>query len=630
MNLYLQMPQIVSNRKRIITATTISGNTLDLTGYPYIPAFDGESYVANGRAISKLDGYQFTRTYFAPSNTVNYGSNDILAYLPEGVIRLGYYIDGVAQTNFFNYLPVNEPFAHLEFNGNFGGATIPRALVEPLNRHFYTVINSDAYNGGSKLYNVKTFGIASSTYIHLYSVYIDGSLGGYVLGTSNNQAEAISTSLTFTPSNVEYIGEGIVISEIDFTGEMDAPTNNSPYNPGGTSGPAGGGGNFGRDEPSDDVSGGISNGSSDPDSSDSGIYTRYVLTIPELRRVGNRLFNQTLLGQLETMGLSLLYASPMESIISLMSYPFDVEQFVEPGGTRSSLMWWGNATFLSDSEFKVLEKSSGQIDWGTINISEFWGSFLDYSPFTKMELYLPWGTGFVPIDPNECTPGTLQVVTNVELDKGTYVHNVISTVNRNGVQKKLVIGSYSGVCAKQIPLTSLDMSGKATQLATLAIAAASTVSVSASGISGYATQAGTPFQQVHHAATAKMLNSGAGGTTLDTTLNVASSLSREDIPRLATQTAMALASPAHMNRNGAFTSSAAGMGVQYPYLVISRPSQSVPTNYGHHYGYPSNIYTQLSMLSGYTEIGSIHLDGIICTEDEKDELLRTLKGGVIF
>ena len=93
--------------------------------------------------------------------------------------------------------------------------------------------------------------------------------------------------------------------------------------------------------------------------------------------------------------------------------------------------------------------------------------------------------------------------------------------------------------------------------------------------------------------------------------------------------AAATRTPSHVQRSGSFSGSSAGLGVQFPYLILSRPTQSVPAQYGHHYGYPSNIYASLSNLRGYTEVGEIHLTGFVANDAELNEIDSLLKGGVI-
>ena len=85
-----------------------------------------------------------------------------------------------------------------------------------------------------------------------------------------------------------------------------------------------------------------------------------------------------------------------------------------------------------------------------------------------------------------------------------------------------------------------------------------------------------------------------------------------------------------ISRSGSIGGSTGCMGIFTPYLIIHRPIQSLAGGFRHFKGYPSNITTNLGTVSGYTEIESIHLDGIKCTESERDEIRALLYNGVIF
>ena len=65
------------------------------------------------------------------------------------------------------------------------------------------------------------------------------------------------------------------------------------------------------------------------------------------------------------------------------------------------------------------------------------------------------------------------------------------------------------------------------------------------------------------------------------------------------------------------------------YAVIRRQVLSYPYDYGEQYGYPLNKYCKLKDLCGFTQVGSIHLSNIECTNDELDEIEKLLKEGVI-
>ena len=84
-----------------------------------------------------------------------------------------------------------------------------------------------------------------------------------------------------------------------------------------------------------------------------------------------------------------------------------------------------------------------------------------------------------------------------------------------------------------------------------------------------------------------------------------------------------------ISRSGNISGNGGFCGVQTPYVVISRKIQSLPENYQIYNGYPSNISSKLSDLTGFVKVSKIHLDGIPCTESELDEINEYLTGGII-
>lgn len=398
------------------------------------------------------------------------------------------------------------------------------------------------------------------------------------------------------------------------------PASSNPYLPSG-GGISGGGNQSGIStvigsfdgQPGPAIKENLPAGASASDVASSGMYTKYLCN--------NSLLN--LLSQFfweDNIGIQALKAvlgNPIDSIISLAAYPFALDTLVPKTATT---IYFGQY----DSHFSAfsLTKSSFQIDWGTVTIPFFWGSFLDYSPYTKIQLYLPWGVGFVSIDPNEVVPwssknsynkadfvnGTIQVVTNIELDKGACVHNIIGNNGR-------IIGSFGGVVGKQIPVTGSDNSARILSMMSAAISSSAAVGMSAGGA----------------VAAGKNLAYGKGMTMAERAEG------REMIGNYKSSVGGAIqslsggiASPPSYPRAGTFSDATNTLGYQYPYLIISRPSQSVPQQYGKFMGYPSNIFhDHLGEVRGYTEVSSIHLENINATANELDELESILKGGVL-
>lgn len=461
--------------------------------------------------------------------------------------------------------------------------------------------------------------------------------------SSNGLVEVIETTLPEIQLAATYTDPTDGILKTAFTSIY--LNRNDPYIPGGNTSDVGpnvgglgsfGNGSFGNPENSDPVGNDVPLGSVEGDITSSGFMSRYLCSSSTLETFGDWLWTDSL-GLTVAKGIiSLFYGDPAQSVISFMSYPFDVGSMAGIS-TKPQNIFWGNFDSLVPST--IISSQSCYIEWGTISLDEYWGNFLDYAPHTKIELYLPWGPGFVTIDPGQVLPGSIKVTTNIDLMKGSCVHNVIGYSNTGKVSNNVLIGSYAGQCGKQIPVISSDAASKSVGVVVGAVAAGVGVAVgSAVGAAGNAI------------GTAKATQGITTGYVMGPKGNYINMGSRADrIMESAgegaitgfgqgTRTGGKIASsslainktPISISRNGGFTDGSASLSVQYPYIILSRPIQSVAENYGSYYGYPSNIYVRLSNLRGYTEIGEIHLDGIPATASELDELDSLLKGGVIF
>lgn len=399
-----------------------------------------------------------------------------------------------------------------------------------------------------------------------------------------------------------------------------------PYDHGNNSRPNGGTGTFGKDEISDIIDFPI--GSTEPNSSNAGLFTKYVMTSSQMKQLGNYFWSTDFVDSLERELISKMYGKPSDTIISIMAMPIDPRDFGI--ASNSSHIFFGSVDsgILSNG---VLSNTAVNINWGSIEIEEYYGNFLDYAPHTKIELYLPWSTGFVSIEPNDVVGGSISVSTNLEFDKGTCTHIVSG---KNGV-----IGTYDGVFGKQVPISALDTGGKYLTAVMGAIGAtiAGTIAVGGAALSGTAAAttasnvaAGTGIATMAQSSYAMgSATQAAMSSLVPSSAEYMGIYAGKALPVFAGTSLAAFRTPSHVMRNGNFTGNTAGMNVQYPFIRVSRPTQSVPKNYGHYVGYPSNIYSKLGSLIGYTEVAAIHLDGFSATVDEQNEIAELLKGGVI-
>ena len=322
-----------------------------------------------------------------------------------------------------------------------------------------------------------------------------------------------------------------------------------------------------------------------------GFFTAFVPSASQMQSVSNYLWNNAITDILDP---NTHLGDKMDALKKIVANPYDaimgcsIIPVTPPTAGSKELKMYG----ILETGITLPYASSRwvQVDCGTLNIHEFWGGYLDYSPYTKTtSLYLPY-IGTVSIDIDLIMAKALRVVYYVDILSGICVAFI------------LVDGSvkfhYQGQCATQIPITNADYS-----------------SVISSGIG----LIGNASQVVGSAVTGGV-GGGVGGAVAGA---VAGAISQA--PSIASNV---MSAKPDIRSGGAIGSSAGILSVQRPYLIIERPKQSVPAFQNHFTGYPSNITAKVSDLTGYTEFETINLDGLFLTDSEKKELEDILKGGV--
>lgn len=264
-----------------------------------------------------------------------------------------------------------------------------------------------------------------------------------------------------------------------------------------------------------------------------------------------------------------LFADPMDAIIGLQIVPVTATEI----GTTPDTLYVGNiSTGLS------MPKASRQyvpVDCGSLSIPRRLGSYLDYSPHTEMQLYLPY-IGFVDISPDDCMGGTVSVKYMVDIIGGTCVAQVKCNDH--------VLYEYAAACSCQVPVS-------AGQYQNIVLGAVRSGIGLVSGILG-----------------------AAGG-------GLFSGLSE------AADAAMSTTKP-KIQRSGGFGGSSGLMGHQTPYIIYTVPRLIVPGRQNNFIGYPSYITRTLGDLTGFTQIDSIHLSGIPASQSEQAEIEQLLQEGV--
>lgn len=357
-------------------------------------------------------------------------------------------------------------------------------------------------------------------------------------------------------------GSALKVFNITDIAEIIIP-NADPYTPGdegdidGPSGPGGGEGD--HDTTSDPI-----NIPSLPTTSavNTGFITLFNPSLSEIRALADYMWN----GLFDINNLRKLFADPMDVILGLSIVPGPV-----PSGTQEAVSIGNISTGV------MMTKAADQfftVDCGTLKPTEFWGAYLDYSPYTKVDIYLPF-IGMRSLSIDDVMEKNVNVVYHVDILSGACVAFI-----KSGDQ---VLYTHIGQCASSIPINGNDWTNTINGILSMATAIAGTVATGG--------------------AAAPMLAQQAASVT-----NILK-------PSVA--------------RSGGMGGMGGMLGIQKPYLILTRPRQCVPGNQNIYKGYPAFMTRALGDLSGMTSVEDIHLAVAGATQEELEEIERLLKEGVL-
>ena len=295
------------------------------------------------------------------------------------------------------------------------------------------------------------------------------------------------------------------------------------------------------------------------DATSTGFLQLYKGTLSQVRALASYLWTNDFLTNLVKVT-----QDPLDIIMSLYMYPFSIptnsSREVRAGNVETNII------------MGVPERQIFEINCGTFRVPSFYGTYLDYEPFTKCEIILPYcGTYSVSLD--DISGKEVAITYRIDLLTGSCAAYVI------------VDGSvhymFTGMCAVNIPITSQSFINNYSSLLNLV---------------------------------------GVG----------ASALSNPTIAAASDVAANVMQCKPTISRGGSAASNVGFMGLQKPCFIFTVPRVAIPKGLAKHNGYPIFATYKLSELTGYTEIETILVSDFgRATKEEVDEIEKLLKGGVI-
>lgn len=307
-----------------------------------------------------------------------------------------------------------------------------------------------------------------------------------------------------------------------------------------------------------------------------GIVTLYRPTEAQLSQISAFLWSDNVLDNFKKY-----FNNFADNLLNLYILPYI------PAGLNTKTFKVGNMTSdITDVEFCT--QRFYDIDMGSVNIEKLWDCYLDFAPYTKLEIYLPYlGMHSLDIDEFMCPTkmdGTLQrglgsvLSLTYRLDILTGV--IVAKVKLNGDVRY----QFEGRVGATIPLTGQTYASMVQGIVT---AGAGLISTIATG-----------------GLTAPMSAAAAVAGTVN-------------------------AAKPSVERVGNISGDASMLCTNEPYIVISRPNKPELINQARYTGFPSYKTDTIGNFEGFTQVIDAHIDGISCTEEERAMILSLLKEGVI-
>lgn len=299
------------------------------------------------------------------------------------------------------------------------------------------------------------------------------------------------------------------------------------------------------------------------------LISAYITPTTSLQQLSKKLWSTDFLDQVKNF-----MSDVSDAIISLSAFPVSLP--------KENIEEIGVAGVSTGVQAYRLAGQYMQFDCGSIDMTEYFGSALDYSPYTRVSVFLPF-IGTQELDIQDIMRCTVRLVYNIDLFTGACV--AVLHCTRSDPVLQSVMYQFDGQMSSQFPITGR---GRAT-LDTAIIGLIGNVGKALGGVPVI----GNIMEMVGSTAS----NVAAGMLGVNHTGNLASSYGQ--------------------------------LGVMYAYLIVSRPIQSLANNFGTFNGYPSNITAQIKQVRGFTKVAEVHVEGTYGTDEENREIERILKDGII-
>lgn len=143
---------------------------------------------------------------------------------------------------------------------------------------------------------------------------------------------------------------------------------------------------------------------------------RYAVSKGNLAEISNNFFNDdgSVVDRI-VEGLKMFSNKPMEAVIDLNYYPFDVTAYASD--SPQQYIYFGSYKMDTELGVNKIVNLNTQIDCGTLAYPKTYGDYRDYEPFTECYIYLPY-CGFQKLDIAKYIGKNINVKYGIDLTTG--------------------------------------------------------------------------------------------------------------------------------------------------------------------------------------------------------------------
>ncbi len=229
--------------------------------------------------------------------------------------------------------------------------------------------------------------------------------------------------------------------------------------------------------------------------------------------------------------------------------------------------------------------------------------YTDYEPYAKASLFLPY-CGTYALSCDEIVDADLSLEYHVDIYTGACVaYLTITRTNSDGKQVNAVMYQFTGNMLSTIPVTGNDHSNFIQSLLFMGAAVGATVATSGAA----APEIGGAMAAGDAVAGSTALTAATAGSAINTVMSM----------------------KPNVMRSGNLSSNAGLLGKQAPTITITWSNICRPEDEYKLAGMPLHKSGTLSDFTGFTVVSAVHMDNILCTEEEKTMIEQLLYKGVI-